>query len=982
MEPANRASFLEAACEGDAALRLTVERMVAADSDCADFLRDSAVAVAARHWAARGVAIHAGREFGPYRMISKLGSGGTGDVFLAIDSRLDRKVAVKVLPYLGAGARRVLREARAVSALNHPNIVTVYDVIEEPDCDALIMEYIDGLSLEQQIAGGPLPVDRALRYAIEIAGALEAAHSLGLIHRDVKPANILLAGGSAKILDFGLALTPEECGKQNGTIAGTVAYMSPEQTEGLSLHAKSDLFSFGTVLYEMLTGRRPFTGTSRALVLDAIRHASPAPVRSLRAEIPAALARIVERCLMKDPEARYASAAELRAALEQCAMRIEASSKSIWRRGWIRAAALVALAAAASWSYYAYQVRWLRTVALPEISRLVDAEHYTAAYRAALEANRRLPQHPELERIRRELWVPITIVTDPPGADVFLRDYAGVNDPWEPLGKSPVEKLRLPAGDFRVRVSKPGFDEVEGTVDQVTRLFSRKLPARGTAPPGMVFVPVDTFKSPASGTIKGSPFWLDRFEVTNRQFQAFVDAGGFTERRWWPPGITEKTMAALVDSTGHPGPSTWSNGHYPAGKDDLPVGGVSWYEAAAYAAFVGKSLPTSAHWEAAANFAHFSTILRLSNMSTTGPAPVGLFQGLGRYGAYDMAGNVTEWCSNARGERRVVRGGSWLDPHYMYMTPDAAPPSDRGEIRGFRCVLYTAPVPEPLAGEISFRREDHRDEKPVTDEVFQSFRSFYQYDRAPLNARVELVDDAYSGWRREKVAFDAAYGTGRVVVYLFLPRSSRPPFQSVILFPGGTAQREHTSENLELRRVDFLLRGGRAIVYPIYNGTYERNNSGPAIRGPHERRDLRIQWLKDIRTTIDYLSTRSDFDVSRIAYFGASAGLDLGAIAGALEPRIRTLVLQGCGLPDRGLPAEASPVNFLPRVRIPVLAINGRDDFINPLEENQKVMFRLFATPAKDKRHVVLNSGHSVPRADIMRETIPWLDHYLGPVAR
>jgi hypothetical protein len=273
---------------------------------------------------------------------------------------------------------------------------------------------------------------------------------------------------------------------------------------------------------------------------------------------------------------------------------------------------------------------------------------------------------------------------------VWIRDYAAKREDWESLGNTPVVNLPLPAGNFCVRITKPGFVEVEGTVDSVFKEFRRTLHPIGVAPPGMVFVPVDTFTVPGTGRVKAGAFWLDKYEVTNRQFKQFVDRGEYRKRDHWKQPFVdrgrtlswEEAIARFIDSTGQPGPATWELGSFADGHGEDPVGGVSWYEAAA-------------------DFAHYSTILTVSNFRGQGPAPVGSYAGVGRFGTYDMAGNVTEWCWNLRGDHRWVRGGAWTDPEYLYTLPEAPSPFERGPTHGFRCAKYLSPLPEALTGSVT-----------------------------------------------------------------------------------------------------------------------------------------------------------------------------------------------------------------------------------------------------------------------------------------
>src|SRR6202163_415897 len=275
-----------------------------------------------------------GKTLGPYEILAPIGAGGMGEVYRARDSRLHREVAIKVLPQsfaTEAARERFQREARAASALNHPNICAVYDVGEAAGHPFLVMELLDGKPLREHIGSKPLDISIAVALSIQVADALEAAHAKGIIHRDIKPANIFVTDrGNAKVLDFGLAKYNDKHNQpadtdaltvdmltEPGTAMGTVAYMSPEQARGQIVDARSDLWSFGVVLYEMVTGSRPFDGPTSPIIFDALLNKTPQPASERNPKVPAELERIISELLEKDRALRYASAAELRGDLER-----------------------------------------------------------------------------------------------------------------------------------------------------------------------------------------------------------------------------------------------------------------------------------------------------------------------------------------------------------------------------------------------------------------------------------------------------------------------------------------------------------------------------------------------------------------------------------------------------------------------------------------------------------------------------------------
>jgi formylglycine-generating enzyme required for sulfatase activity/pimeloyl-ACP methyl ester carboxylesterase len=923
-----------------------------------------------------------------------------GIVYRAVDTALGRAAAVKLLPQDALGdpdrRRRFVREAQSASALNHPNIVTIYEIGEDQGTTFIAMELVEGTPLDQVLRDGPLPVATALDYGAQIAAALDVAHRGGIIHRDIKPANVIVSReGRLKVLDFGLAKLIQS--KPNdvtltaatvpGIVVGTASYMSPEQAEGRPVDSRSDIFSFGALFYELLAGRRPFAGSSPAAVVSSILRDQPAPLRTVRPDVPHDVEAIVDRALAKDPDARYAHAADLHADLVAAHTRLTRPPDAMWRRPAVLiplALLLLAAAGAGAWqTVQSRRARWARQEAIPEIERLLGTGHKLAALRLMDDAERYAAT--EIGSIRQQ-WYRVNYTTDPAGAEIEVRDYLDTQGAWRPLGRTPLNNQRLPSGYYRFRITKPGYAPLElAGGSGATRVIA--LTPEASVPKGMVAVKGGPFSVGVSATVKLPDFWIDRLEVTNREFKAFVDAGGYRDAKYWTAPFVEggrtlpwdEAIARFRDATGRQGPATWELGTFPSGQEDFPVGGISWFEANAYAAFTGKSLPTVYHWyRAAPRDETSSEILRLSNFDGTGPVKAGERQGLGPWGTLDMAGNVKEWCANAvaGSEMRYILGGNWSEPHYRYVEEDARNPWERRPGFGVRLVSTPdagAEAARPIAGLTG----DPKSNVPVGDELFEVYRSFYAYDRTPLNSRVDGKDESPEYWTVEKISFDAAYGGERVPALLFLPKTGSKPYQTVILFPSRYAVTTGSSENLDYERFSFIIRSGRALLYPIYKGTYDRRTAEPD--GPTQLRDRQVQWAKDFFRAVDYLETRPDIDKDKFAYYSLSMGAFFGPIPVALDSRIKVAVFASGGL-RFNYPPEIQTANFMPRVKVPVLLINGRDDFQVPLEHQQR-MLELLGTPREHKELISLEGGH-VPTDSLgmMRNVLDWLDRYLGPV--
>ncbi|HEY7370300.1 MAG TPA: bifunctional serine/threonine-protein kinase/formylglycine-generating enzyme family protein, partial [Thermoanaerobaculia bacterium] len=715
-----------------------------------------------------------GRRLSHYEIFEKIGQGGMGVVYRARDTRLERFVALKVLRPEAVEdperIRRFVREAKAASALNHPAIVVIYDIGNADGVDFIAMELIDGEPLDAMLGSGGLPLERVVSIAADVASALGAAHKAGIVHRDVKPGNVMVAEDDrVKVLDFGLAKLVEREGAaptvdslsptatsgdprtQQGVVLGTLAYLSPEQAEGKPVDARSDVFSFGTMLYEMLAGRRPFQGASTIGTITAILRDVPQPIRSLRPDVPEALARVLERCLEKKPENRYPSAAEVSrelATIRAAAAGEAARPASSWRRPAVVAPVMLLALAAIGFGVVSMRRTARERAArqgLAEIPRRMEQQDFTAVFRLLEEARRVLPADPEFQRALASYSEPMRIETEPAGAAISFASYLKPELGWQLVGSSPIS-ASIPFGSIRLRAEKEGLETFEGApvgdpVEGGGTRIALRLEPKGGAPEGMVRVPAGRYARRGHEPVELPQYWLDRLEVTNRRYKGFVEGGGYAEPRYWKqPFVKEgrtlafaEAMALFRDSTGRPGPASWELSTHPPGREDFPVSGVSWYEAAAYAEFAEKMLPTVYHWYRATEQDVFSEVLKLSNFGGEGPLRAGSLAGLGPYGTYDLAGNVKEWCANAWEEKRYVAGGSWSDPVYLYDTAELADPWSRPSTTGFRCARAIDPAPPELSRAVLLDpKQDLSKLRPVDDDTFKVYAGLYAYERAPL----------------------------------------------------------------------------------------------------------------------------------------------------------------------------------------------------------------------------------------------------------
>ncbi|MEX2141936.1 MAG: protein kinase [Pirellulales bacterium] len=1099
--PDGRRNQLDAACGDNAELRARVDQLLDAHQAMGSIhggLPVEPATIQQRLEEGKGTLI------GPYKLLEQIGEGGFGVVFLAEQERpVRRRVALKIVKP-GMDTRQVIArfeaERQALAMMDHPNIAKVLDAGTTVDRSLreghgsrsepatvetgrpyFVMELVKGVPITKYCDEHQHTIHQRVELFIQICDGVQHAHQKGVIHRDLKPSNILVAEYDdrpvPKVIDFGVAkalsqsLTEKTMFTQFGQLVGTLDYMSPEQAKlnQLDVDTRSDIYSLGVVLYELLTGLTPIdkarlqsasfdevlriiaeedapTPSSRVSMHDTLP--TIAASRGIEPEKLSGVLRgdldwIVMKALEKDRNRRYGTASSFAADLkryltdepvEACPPTVRYRFAKFARRNRtaLTTAALVALALVLGTGVSIWQAcrathaeiaaredrdRALAAEAKEKahgrilaIEAYIKAQQYQQAFDLLQEVEQILPEDPRLPELRTECSWLVTVLTDPPGAMVSRKHPDGVEEIWEQLGLTPIKDRRLARGVYQWKSEKPGYRAAETlTADRppgssrLALTLEVDLDAENVAPRDMVRVRplAPGFFWPAGQITKGGisilpQFWMDRFEVTNRQFKEFVDQHGYRRKEFWEHPFEkngealswEEAVSLFRDTTDRPGPATWVNGTYPEGQDEYPVSGVSWYEAAAFAKFAGKSLPTIYDWNGASGRAFMAEeIMARSNLEGSGPVRVGHYRGLSHCGAYDMAGNVKEWCWNSAGRgRRYLLGAAWDEKNYMFARQgDARAPIEREKNMGFRCVKYLPEQPPPQAfEELELPQRDFAAETLLRDDEFKLVKGLYAYDNnKPLDAIVEPQPEA-AYWTHERVTVDAAYGDEPLIVHLFLPKGTAPPYQPVIYWPGANAYFQPAIADLTAEKVAFLLKSGRALVWPIYKGSYERKVQPPLAA--NWQWQYVVQQANDLSRSIDYLQARKkDFDLDALGYYGYCWGAGHAVRALAVEDRIKAAVLVDGGLVSAASyqRPERDPVHYLPQITIPVLMLNGRFDIAFPPKESQEPMFRLLGTNLSRKRYRLSDTSHvSALTADRTDEAVSWFDQYLGPVTR
>jgi formylglycine-generating enzyme required for sulfatase activity/DNA-binding winged helix-turn-helix (wHTH) protein/dienelactone hydrolase len=670
------------------------------------------------------------------------------------------------------------------------------------------------------------------------------------------------------------------------------------------------------------------------------------------------------------------------------------------------------------------------TAVLAQIAALVDNDGYGAAFTLARPLRERASANPKFTQLWQQIVVPIKPLVAQSGATVYFKAYDDADGEWILAGTTPLTQwVEAPRGAVRLKVTKQGFRigyfvaAVPGPSVQ-TQLPQRfpfdwpsvplELAPEGTLPLDMVLVPhtdVPVYLSGWSTDLLGSDrhdipaFAIARSEVTNREFKEFVDAGGYETAQYWEGlqfrhrGQTLSLAEArklFVDATGRPGPAGWQLSTYPRGQDDLPVGGISWYEAVAYARFRKELLPTIHHWMRAAftpydpMFPTAAAITAQSRFFADAPVSARSEYGLGPWGTYQMAGNAREWVSNFAGEDAVALGSGWPEYASNFARVYTAEPMSRLPDHGLRLMrtLDDAKLDPALQEPIRLVRDtEFANRAPLSDDAFAAMRFQFTTPRvAPTSVTVTQVESSPL-WIAEEVTLTFASQEPNTL-YVVRPKTHAGPLQPIVYSGVGDCcfmKRPNRDTLEQLQIAGFVVNSGRALVMPIWAGGYERYSPPPIDAAAINDRERRVAllWQHDLSTTIDYLESRPDMDAQHIGYLGISRGASFaGAINLALERRIRGAVLASGGIWLHGpLHPMIDLINYAPRITIPVLMLSGRYDHIYPYEQSQKRVFELLGTRPADKTQIAYDTGHfTLPPNRVAADVSDWFDHYLGRV--
>ena len=985
-----------------------------------------------------------------------------GVVYKAEDTRLKREVAIKFLPHSFnvslKDIEKLKTEAQIAAGLNHPNVATVYAIEEFGDDTFIVMEYVKGKELKDLFKNSSekkIKLSDILDFAIQITEGINAAHKKGIIHRDIKSSNIMLSeDGRIRVMDFGLAhIHGDPMLTKKGSTPGTTAYMSPEQLRGEEVDFRSDIWSLGIVLFEMLTGQPPFQGNFDQAIIYSILHEKPKSIKKINPEITEELEQVVLACLEKDRKKRIQSAEDLLAQLK--ALQNQTSVSSIRKfspaRLKISRAGLVVSTIITGVLIILAAFLPIKKIFNPEnlpelraqLQDLVDKENYYEAHLLAQEHKTLLESDSVFKQLSLIIYETLSVSSDPPGANVYLLKYNPVQRDTsligKLIGKTPINDFQIIRGDYLITLEKSNepmklskneyqapfkgleYVPLQRIASSYPIMKEFPVPVRGIhidvklidtdiLPRNMIFVPGGMHKLVSRSIPLAKPlsldyFFIDKYEVSNSDYKEFISAGGYKRKEYWKHKFKkdgkdiswEEAMKFFIDRSNLPGPRSWVNQEYPEGKGNYPVTYITWYEAAAYAEFLGKSLPTIYQWEKAARngvpnyhttsmpwglIYSLTDISGRTNFNSNGTEPVDRYEfGISYYGGYNFAGNVEEWCWNRSTDGFIYADGSFEDSNYVFGAFNSFDGLYSSPALGFRCVKNISSSnsdQHKLVVDLNVQIPVYQ---PATDSKFESILKLYNYEKRQLNPEIILAEEN-EYWIKEKVAFDSPFGD-RITGYLFLPKNAEKPYQCILWNPhGGVYQlgfaADWAAEILYSKNIKY----GRAVFVIVPKGSPERKFDYGEDYPDISRilfRDRVIRWVSENRIGMDYLSTRNDIDVNKVAYITTANNVE-GLIVPGVDHRFKCVILIANSLnydDKEKYAAEINPTNFLPRFKAPTYMINGKYAESDNFYLTVLPTFNLLPEP---KRIEAVNSSHVPPSAFRVPLINKWLDESLGKV--
>ena len=639
-------------------------------------------------------------------------------------------------------------------------------------------------------------------------------------------------------------------------------------------------------------------------------------------------------------------------------------------------------------------------IKLPEIIDAYENDQRSKVYNEIMKLKNNNVSNPIIETYFEKVTTEVDIETTPKEYEVYMDLQYDSLENWIFMGKTPISKIRVPIDQFYLKFKLDDNEFIIRSSPYALRggrnygfpknneFDSNKYKLILGGKRSLAFPGLDHYSS-----IDIGPYLISKFEVTNKEYLDFILDKGYENPEYWKFAIEEDSdfmnskIKTFLGKFGRLGPSNWSYGMYPEGQENFPVTGISWYEAMAYANYRNLSLPNVYQWATAATLSSSSSFMYNSNFSQNQLINVGSQDNSNFFGLYDIAGNVREWIVNSLSDDSSIKGilgGSLNDEPYYFNDYFGQSSLNRSLGNGIRLVnnLESEYKTDLTANDQYFVKvRDFLNEENVSDDVFEIFKSQYDYNKLSLNKVEETLDYSISSFAVDKFIIDAAYDNEKLPGYVFYDKNIDKPYKPIIYFPGSNALNTDSFENgieNRMKRLSYLLSEGYAIIHPIYKSTYERRDNIKSDY-PDETdgyKNAVIKWGKDYKRAIDYIESRDDMNMDKLSYYGISWGGSIANILLAIDDRVKNSVLNIAGLEFQTCKKEVDKFYYTSRITIPVLMVNGKFDHFFPLETSQIPMFKLLGTPEKDKKHYVYETGHYVPRDELIKLHLEWLKKY------